>query len=174
MLLETDNNSIYTKPAPLSTLDGDLQRIQQRMEGRMDKIKQVCSNENITKKSFTPQAIASARYMTEVLEDHRLLMCVVHKAGSSTWNTILAHHYNKFEELIQGDNMYKMISKLRPPREEYDRVIHSPSLFKVFMARNPFERVLSGFRNRIVTPAKMSAQAKKYVPHVLLYNRGIR
>ena len=93
-------------------------------------------------------------------EKHKVFACLPAKSGSTTWKTILAN--NSFPEPFQleADHPINRLVKKRGipgavpfkdlSSEKKDHILNSKEYFRFVVARHPFERIYSAYKDRIV------------------------
>ena len=113
-------------------------------------------NKKIT--SVAPENFA--RINAYVDEKHKIFACLPPKSGCTTWKTILAN--NSFSEPFQYKNVMNIHSlaregeipgavpfrRLSPAKR--DRILKSKEYFRFMVARHPFERIYSAYKDKIV------------------------
>ncbi|XP_076048699.1 carbohydrate sulfotransferase 11-like isoform X1 [Oratosquilla oratoria] len=114
--------------------------------------------------------LASVRGRFELADEHKILNCQVYKAGSTSYNVVLAHLYKK-REFLNSKQYYRMGDILRPSLSKFLTAIESDDYIRFMIAREPLSRVLSSYRNRIADISHSSWQAHHYVPYILKYTR---
>ncbi|XP_076048700.1 carbohydrate sulfotransferase 10-like isoform X2 [Oratosquilla oratoria] len=117
--------------------------------------------------------LASVRGRFELADEHKILNCQVYKAGSTSYNVVLAHLYKK-REFLNSKQYYRMGDILRPSLSKFLTAIESDDYIRFMIAREPLSRVLSSYRNRIADISHSSWQAHHYVPYILKYTRRKR
>ena len=103
----------------------------------------------------------------EVDERHKIVACLPPKSGSTTWKTILAN--NSFPEpfelkdvmqihdLVFEDKIPGCINFHHLTPEKKGEVLNSKEYFRFMVARHPFERIYSAYKDKLVvgsTPKK--------------------
>ncbi|XP_063858455.1 carbohydrate sulfotransferase 11-like isoform X2 [Scylla paramamosain] len=149
-----------------------VQKLPRRMQERLAWLRRVCEEMPVPSEVAAAAMDEATRLRTQVLEDHQLMVCVVFKAGSTTWNSILAHHYNN-TEVLKTKKFYKLLEVLNPTKERFREVSRSPLFLKALMARHPLERLLSAYRDRIEDQTHVTSQAREYGPQILRHTRGL-
>ncbi|XP_050716914.1 carbohydrate sulfotransferase 11-like isoform X2 [Eriocheir sinensis] len=164
----TTTTSITTKTAVSSLDNADLQRIERRMQERVLRLRRRCEGrvQAAPNETVTWNLNMFVRSRIQVLEDHRLAVCVVYKAGSTTWSSIVAHRYNN-TKILQGRSFYKMLGLMLPTIPRFYEIFNSTDFARVVMARHPLTRLLSGYKEKLGIMNPVSAQAKKYIPLIL-------
>ncbi|KAG0728945.1 SET and MYND domain-containing protein 4 [Chionoecetes opilio] len=160
-------------PANLLTTKPLHEDIKRRMAERLARVSRVCGDMPAPSDVATAAMDEATRLRTQVLEDHQLMMCVVFKAGSTTWNSIVAHLYND-TEILRTKDFYKLIEVLNPTKKRFLEVSRSPLYLRALMARHPLARLLSAYRDRIEDRTHVTRQARDYGPLILRHTRGLR
>ncbi|XP_050716915.1 carbohydrate sulfotransferase 11-like [Eriocheir sinensis] len=142
-----------------------------RMQERVERLESVCAGMPAPSEVAAAAMAEATRLRTQVLEEHRLMVCVVFKAGSTTWNSIVAHRYNN-TEILKTRKFYKLIEMLKATRERFQEVSRSSLFLRAVMARHPLERLLSAYKDRIEDQSHVSSQARYYSPLILRHTRG--
>ncbi|KAK4312897.1 hypothetical protein Pmani_015721 [Petrolisthes manimaculis] len=174
-------------PRPILTLSHDpppilgdndtkaLIQTERRMRTRVAVMREACRKKTFQSPSkiTTDTLNSAARARTVALEEVKLLVCVVYKAGSTALNLLLAHLYNN-TKIIQSKMWYKMLDVLRPSFTKFEEQHKSSDYMKVVMVREPLERLLSAYRNRIQDQSINSFQARHFGPIILQATRDVR
>nr|XP_045593467.1 uncharacterized protein LOC123755051 isoform X2 [Procambarus clarkii] len=88
-----------------NTLPPSLMETERRIRERVKLLRETCNGLKKASqvKENTLDVLVKAR--TELLEDHKVIVCQVLKAGSTAWNYLLAHRYN-MTDLIENKLFY--------------------------------------------------------------------
>lgn len=147
-------------------------QVPRRMQERLAWMRRVCDEMPVPSEVAAASMDEATRLRTQVLEDHQLMVCVVFKAGSTTWNSVVAHRYNT-TEILETKEFYKLIEVLNPTKKRFQEVSRSPLFLKALMARHPLDRLLSAYRDRIEDQSHVTLQARDYAPLILRHTRGL-
>ncbi|XP_045593466.2 carbohydrate sulfotransferase 10 isoform X1 [Procambarus clarkii] len=155
-----------------NTLPPSLMETERRIRERVKLLRETCNGLKKASqvKENTLDVLVKAR--TELLEDHKVIVCQVLKAGSTAWNYLLAHRYN-MTDLIENKLFYKVLEVLKPTLKRFREATRSREFLKFLVVRDPLERLLSAYRDRILDTSHVSWQAHHFVPLILVKTRGI-
>ncbi|XP_071516116.1 carbohydrate sulfotransferase 11-like [Panulirus ornatus] len=146
--------------------------VKRRIVERVERLRNRCANftqpSQLKKKSL--DILLATR--SQLLEKNRLLVCVVHKAGSTAWNALLASIYDKGFHLRVEKDLPNMFTYLKPTIERYREAIVSSEFERFLVVRDPLERLLSAYRDRILDRTIVTWHARYFAPLILKYTRG--
>ncbi|KAK8740122.1 hypothetical protein OTU49_003051, partial [Cherax quadricarinatus] len=156
---------------PNTTLSDSLLKTQRRIQDRVALLRKEC--QGLRKPSLVKQMAldVQVKSRSEVLEDHKVMVCQVLKAGSSAWNYLLAHRYN-MTHLLKNRLFYQVLNALNPSLKRFREVARSSDFVRFLVVRDPLERLLSAYRDRILDTTHVSWQAHHFVPLILGRTRG--
>ncbi|TRY70203.1 hypothetical protein TCAL_09643 [Tigriopus californicus] len=170
-LMETHQNmKDVSKNRPMNQPDSrHLEQIR-----RQDVITRVCARHR-KKKSPEKYIGTSSQYSQSITkkfiieEKSKTVFCFNHKVASSTWMTFYAKVDNdpRFLADMERTGMsYKIGEKLGPSSAtEVVEKLGSGNYFSFLVVRHPFDRILSAYRDRIVSNP-CCAQAIQHVPKI--------
>ncbi|KAK4292365.1 hypothetical protein Pmani_034866 [Petrolisthes manimaculis] len=169
-----NNNNLSIKPtvqitvSPISVtslIDREIdeithhKNIQTRMEERAANLRTACQE--------NPQfKIRRTKFSIIVLEDYNVTACVVLKVGASTFTSLLVQVLND-TELKRLKKDYLIITKYAPSPQRFKEVLKSSTFQKILFVRDPLERLLSAYTNRIQVQTLNNGQAAFYGPDIL-------
>ncbi|KAK7080896.1 hypothetical protein SK128_016037 [Halocaridina rubra] len=108
---------------------------------------------------------------SEILRQHKVMYCEVYKAGSTAWNSLMAHLYGK-SKIIETKEFYRMQPLLKPSLQVFMKTLKDEHFVRLVVAREPLSRLLSAYRDRIEDTSHPSWQGSHYAPLILQYSRG--
>ncbi|CAK8671706.1 carbohydrate sulfotransferase 10-like [Clavelina lepadiformis] len=137
-----------------STKSVQLHPVEERFKDRLDEAKHVCLqrgvNYNEKWKAVIENGPPTGGFVAS--ESHHAMMCLVLKAGSSTWNDFFwrlrapeeAEKYNFWERAVHG-NAYAFKSLSRDKKIE---ILQDPNGLRLVGVRHPFARIISGWSDK--------------------------
>jgi len=97
------------------------------------------------------------------LEAHSLLYCFIHKAASTSWNKVF---YGLAGVKVPEANLHEAAAYFRPPEGTDLQSLFSNSVSFTFV-RNPFERIVSAFRDKFESGSKSNYMYITYAASIL-------
>ncbi|KAK3888297.1 hypothetical protein Pcinc_007636 [Petrolisthes cinctipes] len=140
--------------------------IQRRMEERAVTLRTACQeNPPLKFPKHKPSII--------VLEDYNVTACVVLKVGASTFTSLLVEILRD-TELKKAKKSYLIITKYAPSPKRFQELLKSTKFQQILFVRDPLQRLLSAYNNRIKNQNAYNAQATRYGPDVLKTIRKLK
>lgn len=138
-----------------------------RLSSRRKHVNEVCKKYGLDKPSETYQPNAW-EYLVNA--KHGLVWCNVFKAASSTWfyNFNLLAGYTEQELLHAKDTPIQLARKryARPSVAELHKAMNStPQPLSFMIARHPLERLVSGFRDKILSGSRYYSKLSRTILH---------
>ncbi|XP_042876530.1 carbohydrate sulfotransferase 8-like [Penaeus japonicus] len=124
------------------------------------------SDYRLGNKLFLPQDVINSNFQIDKRD--RVTFCWQYKVGSTAWNAMFAHLLNQ-TSVIRRKTFYDMrnIMTVKTMREFKRSMVY----YKFLIVREPLERLLSAYRDRIEDTSHRSWQRENYVPKILKVTR---
>lgn len=124
------------------------------------------SHYKLGNKLFLPQDVVNSNFQID--ERHRVTFCWQYKVGSTAWNAMFAYLLNQ-TSVIKRKTFYDMRKIMTvKTMKEFKK---SMDFYKFLIVREPLERLLSAYRDRIEDTSHRSWQRENYVPKILKVTR---
>ncbi|XP_047468309.1 carbohydrate sulfotransferase 10-like [Penaeus chinensis] len=124
------------------------------------------SHYKLGNKLFLPQDVINSNFQID--ETHRVTFCWQYKVGSTAWNAMFAYLLNQ-TSVIRRKTFYDMRKIMTvKTMKEFKK---SMDFYKFLIVREPLERLLSAYRDRIEDTSHRSWQRDNYVPKILKVTR---
>ncbi|XP_062856116.1 carbohydrate sulfotransferase 8 [Trichomycterus rosablanca] len=129
----------------------ETERLIQRQQSRQKLMQEFCSRSKSLTKTVTHQQVAHIF----VEDSHKLLYCEVPKAGCSNWKRVLMVLQGKasspmelrHEQVHYGNSVKGLVTL------SHKEILHRLNTYtKVLFVREPFERLVSAFRDKFESP----------------------
>ncbi|XP_012274246.1 carbohydrate sulfotransferase 11-like isoform X2 [Orussus abietinus] len=126
----------------------------------LQRVVETCSKYNLSNPIARKHFLYSPR--------HRALYCWIRKSASTSFTKIFSDMRNH----QVTHNYYKEAEVLAPETSQVlEALINDVNVFKFFVVRHPFERLVSFYRDRIEDNSKYTAQAWIYAPKIFYLTR---
>ncbi|XP_042886369.1 carbohydrate sulfotransferase 11-like [Penaeus japonicus] len=158
-------------PNPFLLSDEQVAQVRRVQAERIALLTRECSKEPKPSNAIYNRIVAQTARRFEVVDKYRVSNCMVLKAGFTAWNALLAYVLGR-QDLIDGHQTYMMSKILKATTEKFASVNSSPDYMKFVVAREPFSRLLSAYRDRIDAAYETGA-ANRFVPLILTLTRGV-
>ncbi|XP_013384174.1 carbohydrate sulfotransferase 9-like [Lingula anatina] len=122
---------------------------------RKRRVAKTCDKWGLTTKS--QKLILNPRNFFYVDDIHGLILCVIPKVGSTSWHksiVVLTHQWDRREVMdphVLYGQLYPDLIKLEK-FSEYGIAYRLKHYLKVMFVRHPFERIVSGYRDKLEDP----------------------
>ncbi|CAL4097966.1 unnamed protein product, partial [Meganyctiphanes norvegica] len=187
ILTRAPNNNYlnqYTDPPPISMddipkipvrtglSDEEMDQAKMRQRERRELLEKLCVDIPRPKKDSIEwkTTVYTIAGNFEVTPEYSLMNCQVNKAGSTPWNSLLAHLYH-MDSLIKNQHFYEMQDVLRPKVSQFASILDNMAYMRFLTTRDPLSRILSAYRDRILDISHPSWQAKHFVPLIFKKTR---
>ncbi|XP_062384097.1 carbohydrate sulfotransferase 10 isoform X2 [Sardina pilchardus] len=136
---------------PLPTIPSDWRSVEER---RLDVLASVCRNSSLRNLTHTPvNKFVLDRIF--VCDKHKILFCQTPKVGNTQWKKVLIvlnGKYSKVEDIpedVVHDHEKNGLPRLSSMKEAEIKE-RLDTYFKFFIVRDPFERIISAFKDKFV------------------------
>ncbi|XP_028656445.1 carbohydrate sulfotransferase 10 isoform X1 [Erpetoichthys calabaricus] len=140
---------LTAKPLPVDYEDWEAVQA-----GRLDRLSRLCSNDSLKNLTHTP----ITKFILDrifVCDKHKILFCQTPKVGNTQWKKVLIVLNGAFSSVDKiPENVIHHHDKNGLPRlsslNESEILKRLNSYFKFFIVRDPFERLISAFKDKFV------------------------